>query len=300
VDSYGYDGNRQRKWHGGDTDDYTYGLKWNPKEVVTSLIDLDEGTISFLLNMGIAFSNIDTLSVWYPAISFTENQYGEFRFGGKLDKFIFVPKGYLPVTLCLNPGSIENEQISEIKPNVQQSSLSNSIISSSSMPDIFEKYSVTSVGFYFEMAIELTEREPQIFQTGLKLHDGSIYFIAVDSSESLAYFLKTIPAFDPSCVGTTFEKLLEIPEENHGLELLGTEKLHFRNGDVFGVGLHCDDNYVFYSHNGYLIGRPWSSIGGTAIPFIRNIPKYILNFGGEDFRTIAANLHFSPTKIVME
>ncbi|KAI3369594.1 hypothetical protein L3Q82_024480, partial [Scortum barcoo] len=57
-DSYAYDGNRVRKWNVTTTN---YGKSWAAGDIVSCLIDLDEGTITFCLNgqsLGTAFTNI--------------------------------------------------------------------------------------------------------------------------------------------------------------------------------------------------------------------------------------------------
>ncbi|KAJ1109166.1 hypothetical protein NDU88_006530 [Pleurodeles waltl] len=57
-DSYAYDGNRVRKWNVTTTN---YGKSWAAGDIVSCLIDLDEGNISFCLNgvcLGTAFSDI--------------------------------------------------------------------------------------------------------------------------------------------------------------------------------------------------------------------------------------------------
>ncbi|KAI9514345.1 hypothetical protein NQZ68_034147 [Dissostichus eleginoides] len=70
-DSYAYDGNRVRKWNVTTTN---YGKSWAAGDIVSCLIDLDEGTITFCLNgqsLGTAFTNIKTGPgvAYFPAIS---------------------------------------------------------------------------------------------------------------------------------------------------------------------------------------------------------------------------------------
>ncbi|KAG7244380.1 hypothetical protein INR49_001777, partial [Caranx melampygus] len=62
-DSYAYDGNRVRKWNVTTTN---YGKSWAAGDIVSCLIDLDEGTITFCLNgqsLGTAFTNIRRVQV---------------------------------------------------------------------------------------------------------------------------------------------------------------------------------------------------------------------------------------------
>ncbi|TWW61384.1 E3 ubiquitin-protein ligase RNF123 [Takifugu flavidus] len=70
-DSYAYDGNRVRKWNVTTTN---YGKSWAAGDIVSCLMDLEEGTIMFCLNgqsLGTAFTNIKTGPgvAYFPAIS---------------------------------------------------------------------------------------------------------------------------------------------------------------------------------------------------------------------------------------
>uniref|UniRef100_A0A8C1RHT8 E3 ubiquitin-protein ligase RNF123 n=1 Tax=Cyprinus carpio TaxID=7962 RepID=A0A8C1RHT8_CYPCA len=84
-DSYAYDGNRVRKWNVTTTN---YGKSWAAGDIVSCLIDLDEGTITFCLNgqsLGVAFSNIKTGPgvAYFPAISLSFKESVAFNFGSR-------------------------------------------------------------------------------------------------------------------------------------------------------------------------------------------------------------------------
>lgn len=68
--SYGYDGNRSKKWHGYYTSMRTsYGLKWAEGDVITCAIDMDDAEIRYYKNgkdMGVAFYGILVSRNWYP------------------------------------------------------------------------------------------------------------------------------------------------------------------------------------------------------------------------------------------
>uniref|UniRef100_A0A3B3B485 B30.2/SPRY domain-containing protein n=1 Tax=Oryzias melastigma TaxID=30732 RepID=A0A3B3B485_ORYME len=88
-DSYAYDGNRVRKWNVTTTN---YGKSWAAGDIVSCLVDLDEGTITFCLNgqsLGTAFTNIKMGPgiAYFPAISLSFKESVAFNFG----------KGYLPL-----------------------------------------------------------------------------------------------------------------------------------------------------------------------------------------------------------
>uniref|UniRef100_A0A3Q3B2A6 Ring finger protein 123 n=1 Tax=Kryptolebias marmoratus TaxID=37003 RepID=A0A3Q3B2A6_KRYMA len=95
-DSYAYDGNRVRKWNVTTTN---YGKSWAAGDVVSCLIDLDEGTITFCLNgqsLGTAFTNIKTGPgvAYFPAISLSFKESVAFNFGSRPLRY---PSRYLPL-----------------------------------------------------------------------------------------------------------------------------------------------------------------------------------------------------------
>ncbi|MEQ2179270.1 hypothetical protein GOODEAATRI_022965, partial [Goodea atripinnis] len=85
-DSYAYDGNRVRKWNVTTTN---YGKQsWAAGDIVSCLIDLDEGTITFCLNgqsLGTAFNNIKMGPgvAYFPAISLSFKESVAFNFGSR-------------------------------------------------------------------------------------------------------------------------------------------------------------------------------------------------------------------------
>ncbi|XP_019360709.1 PREDICTED: E3 ubiquitin-protein ligase RNF123 isoform X3 [Gavialis gangeticus] len=84
-DSYAYDGNRVRKWNVTTTN---YGKSWAAGDIVTCLINLDEGTIAFCLNgtsLGTAFDNITRGAgmAYFPAISLSFKESVAFNFGSR-------------------------------------------------------------------------------------------------------------------------------------------------------------------------------------------------------------------------
>ncbi|KAI7884559.1 ARM repeat-containing protein [Lichtheimia hyalospora FSU 10163] len=110
--SYGYDGCRVKKWHKQDQNRRkSYGQRWAVGDTITCCLDLDQREIRYYQNgqdLGVAFTDIDTSKVWYPAISLSTGQENRFRFGGALDKLRFLPEGYTSISqLALPPISIE-------------------------------------------------------------------------------------------------------------------------------------------------------------------------------------------------
>uniref|UniRef100_A0AAY5KFJ3 E3 ubiquitin-protein ligase RNF123 n=1 Tax=Esox lucius TaxID=8010 RepID=A0AAY5KFJ3_ESOLU len=96
-DSYAYDGNRVRKWNVTTTN---YGKSWAAGDIVSCLIDLDEGTITFCLNgqsLGTAFSNIKMGPgvAYFPAISLSFKESVAFNFGSR--PLRYPVEGYRPL-----------------------------------------------------------------------------------------------------------------------------------------------------------------------------------------------------------
>ncbi|KAB5537129.1 hypothetical protein PHYPO_G00115330 [Pangasianodon hypophthalmus] len=90
-DSYAYDGNRVRKWNVTTTN---YGKSWAAGDIVSCMIDLDEGTITFCLNgqsLGTAFNNIKMGPgiAYFPAISLSFKESVAFNFGSRPLRYPF-------------------------------------------------------------------------------------------------------------------------------------------------------------------------------------------------------------------
>ncbi|NXL67118.1 RN123 ligase, partial [Chordeiles acutipennis] len=97
-DSYAYDGNRVRKWNVTTTN---YGKSWAAGDIVSCLIDLDEGTIAFCLNgisLGTAFDNITRGAgmAYFPAISLSFKESVAFNFGSRPLRYPLL-EGYRPL-----------------------------------------------------------------------------------------------------------------------------------------------------------------------------------------------------------
>jgi len=83
--SYAYDGARQCAFHGPNTrvNHETYGRLWHCGDVVGCLLDLVSGTISYRLNgddLGVAFTDVDTSQLWFPAVSVATGQQVKLQF----------------------------------------------------------------------------------------------------------------------------------------------------------------------------------------------------------------------------
>ena len=114
FDSYAYDGNRQRRWNMAT---FKYGELWQNGDIISCLIDMKLGQISYLRNgrhLGIAFSDIkigrddtDKAIAYFPTISLALEENMIVNFGAT--PFQYPQEGFQP--LC-RP-SIENTLISQ-------------------------------------------------------------------------------------------------------------------------------------------------------------------------------------------
>ncbi|XP_014394481.1 PREDICTED: E3 ubiquitin-protein ligase RNF123 [Myotis brandtii] len=89
--SYAYDGNRVRKWNVTTTN---YGKAWAAGDIVSCLIDLDAGALSFCLNgmsLGTAFENLSRGPgmAYFPAISLSFKESVAFNFGSRPLRYPF-------------------------------------------------------------------------------------------------------------------------------------------------------------------------------------------------------------------
>ncbi|CAF4961953.1 unnamed protein product, partial [Rotaria sp. Silwood1] len=95
--SFSYDGGRIRKWN---VQNSKYGDSWLAGDIISCLIDCDEGTISFKRNgidLGIAFDNVPCGKgiAYFPAISLSQNERVKINFGAT--PFRHPTTNYLPI-----------------------------------------------------------------------------------------------------------------------------------------------------------------------------------------------------------
>jgi len=96
--SYAFDGRRAQKWHGRWSDERSsYGQEWNAGDVITCLLDLGSGKMSYYRNgedMGVAFEHVPCHKSWYPAISVSTSQGCKVYFGSNHDPLRYAPPSY--------------------------------------------------------------------------------------------------------------------------------------------------------------------------------------------------------------
>ncbi|KAM3582119.1 hypothetical protein VKS41_005548 [Umbelopsis sp. WA50703] len=104
--SYAFDGCRAQKWHGRWSDERSsYGQEWNAGDVITCLLDLDAGKLSYYRNgadMGVAFEGVPSDRSWFPAVSVSTSQGCKLYFGSNHDPLRYAPEGYKGMATLTN------------------------------------------------------------------------------------------------------------------------------------------------------------------------------------------------------
>ncbi|KAH9252704.1 hypothetical protein BASA81_009398 [Batrachochytrium salamandrivorans] len=326
VHSYAFDGHRIKKWH-GTSDDNSYGCAWSAGDTITSVIDLNQGTISFHLNgtsMGIAFSDIDVLQTWCPAISLTSEQCGYFRFGGPLDPLIFPPVDALPIAHYANeeqqssswpdsperipsPNSnvVETDTLLANDPTMIETAVASPLIKILDT-SLLTAETVSSLSLYFEVKVNTGKLDmikcPQI---GMLLQDDHMIITCLERHSNTLVWLKIQGIhFDDEHV---FEDQLcehlrlmmdpardgVYPSPTEEIEVIYIMRgVNWHPGDIIGCGLYLHEQGIFFTMNGEPIGPiVFSSRIQTAvcIPYIRHIPRFVLNVFETEFKWEPAN-----------
>jgi hypothetical protein len=307
VESYAFDGSRVRKWHGRDVGEETYGASWSPHDVVTCLIDLDDRTVSFCINghnFGIAFTDLDSSKIWYPAISLTSEQYGKFRFGGSLDKLLFCPTNYSPIPFekeDISCGNIQSPEIMLTK--------GDDIDHTPTVITNVEREPILSISMFFEVTVQIHFESIKVIQVGFITKSKILLFAAYHSPSKQMFFISSNHDFnDAFFYGDYLQQILDQEKidflpwnvDGKGLKIFGRACCNLENGSIIGAGINDEDGFCFFSHNGIIIGPRITVHEFEVVPYLRNIPRYLLNFGKHDYATQEANICFSPSVLVLK
>jgi len=79
-------------------------------DIISTVLDLDNGEISYYQNglpLGVAFTDVDTEKVWYPAISLSSDQGCSVHFGSTINSIKYPQESCIPVALV----TLENPTI---------------------------------------------------------------------------------------------------------------------------------------------------------------------------------------------
>ncbi|RUS21036.1 hypothetical protein BC937DRAFT_93802 [Endogone sp. FLAS-F59071] len=332
--SYGYDPFRSKKWHGRLTDECPYGSVWAAGDVLTTAIDLDEGTIRYYLDendMGIAFEGIDSQLEWFPALSIDAGQGCRVSFGGVLDPMQYIPDTYRPIASVLDLTSHnEIEEPAGADESIDQ------LLSTDTLPEqgsttarkkngkgvnqryLLEPSSVPSL--YFEVTIGMGTGDKQKWvkseiksPTQIGAFDEQGRLLSVIHGTRLggpSALLICQVSLDALSEGNAARVLTECMEKGEHAEVknLAMESLPhmftLKDGDVVGILFERELRVVGLVVNAVVIAQislrdhPSFASFAPVVPHIANVNKYILNVGQEPFVYHPGNTMIAVDKVV--
>ncbi|KAJ3191602.1 hypothetical protein HK101_007565 [Irineochytrium annulatum] len=301
--SYAYDGHRQRKWHGTNITSNDYGQEWKVGDVITALIDLDAGHISYLINgvsLGVAFEEVEKNLYWYPGVSLAAGQGCIFFFGNSMDPMRHLPDGYLPITSVfagasspsplpvaegITPTIDEREEDFPHHEDSATTTTSEGSMLRSQMAADADWSLALAFGQYFEVQVGIPPEGSNLdWQIGMYNRDMES-LILLPLTETTACLLK-VDREDPEesillhTLNVVAKVTVETGEESDALQLV--QKLSdfsVRDGDYLGCGFLASKRALRFTRNGKFIcaSDEW-------FPYIRNFRRYRLNFGLVPFK----------------
>ncbi|KAJ1569078.1 hypothetical protein HK405_010191 [Cladochytrium tenue] len=267
--SYAYDGHRTKKWHAYAVTDNTYGELWASGDVVTALLDLDEGTVSFLRNgnsLGVAFSNVNTSETWYPAVSLASAQGCRLVFGSALDPLAHLPAGYGCIEVKGAPATrVLPEEPSEPAYQVVTEGYGELV-----GPDEQRQ----APAFYFEVTVgmrALGESSP--LQVGLYDGAGRLYAVAspaagdvllfvavqgaISSQQEVAALARRLEAAVTAGAGAGNFEDSEADSEAVAVAVVAAtaDNIALAEGDVLGAGVEEPGGRIVFTRNGAPLGK---------------------------------------------
>ncbi|KAJ3036591.1 hypothetical protein HDV00_002551 [Rhizophlyctis rosea] len=267
VFSYAYDGSRMKKWHGVSPVDNDYGEEWSPSDTITALLDLDNGTISYMRNgvdLGVAFEGVSKSTRWFPAISLASDQGCRVRFGSGMDPLSYVPNGYVPMA---------------------------------SLAGDVEKYDLIWNGSVAAEAIdpeggEILQSE-SAFEVQMSLRgidESCIPLFGVVTSEQrfvgLAFLrngkAKVVQMSKDSLVSGTSSSLHNLltaeggSSSDEGVVVVSEVECGVRETDVFGCGIRESDGCVVVVRNGNVVGADAGGHDGEVYPALKDVARFVV------------------------
>ncbi|KAI8923151.1 hypothetical protein BC831DRAFT_472405 [Entophlyctis helioformis] len=318
VHSYAYDGKRMKKWHAKQFEKESYGTAWASGDTITTLIDLDQCTITYYANgvsLGVAFEDIEPFKTWCPAVSLSSKESGIFRFGGPLDPLLFKPYGAIPVASIPNIGSptarildspmqtlqiarnlmspysesptqqlpSATQEITPMEPRAATTAMETSPVSVAASPE-----TSPALSFYYEVQLSAEgleySRQPQV---GLLLRDD--YMIVIGFISGVHYGDNDIQSLQMDDYLPAYVESLasgsELPAAIDGVNVVhSATDVDWHEGDSMDT--------LFFTHNGKLIGpeiTPEKTAHPMCLPYIRNLPRFVINVFESPFKWKPAN-----------
>ncbi|KAJ3239705.1 hypothetical protein HDU78_002704 [Chytriomyces hyalinus] len=290
-ESYAFDGNRMKKWHSIFTTDNDYGEECTAGDVITSLLDLDNGTVAFLRNgnhLGIAFLNIDVTKEWFPAASLSGGQGCTFMFGGQLDVLKFLPDGYAPFdsVVPVNPSMISRN---------------------SSIVDMLDAIQITDEGLGILVAKDHDWKVPSMYYEARFCpfgESGPPFEIGLSNGKETATFLlgpvgpgrhafliharSMQGVFDFNSLHENVLQMWNSPVEhgNESIKIVAVvPDFAFVDGDVFGCGYDSAADTVCFTMNGvpFVLIQVEPATQNAVLPYVRNTLRFKTNYGNSAF-----------------
>ena len=189
--SYAFDGTRKKKWHGDRICSQSYGEAWKVGDIVTCLLDLNVREISFAVNgvsMGVAFSGINSLETWYPAVTLSGGQVCRIAFGGMFDPFRMpLPHGYLgisalgkPVDVIIDKDYLIRNYDPERIPVLDEAGVPDSVSDATGLK--LRELRLHSPQMYFEVQFQ-GKLNADVFAFGVSMSNGETIIFAITESE---------------------------------------------------------------------------------------------------------------------
>ncbi|KAI9328201.1 hypothetical protein DFJ73DRAFT_862136 [Zopfochytrium polystomum] len=295
--SYAFDGQRMKKWHAYAVSENSYGVEWSSGDTITALLDLDEGTISYYRNgedLGVAFRGISAKETWYPAVSLASAQGCRMSFGSVLDPISDLPTGYstIPVSKTL-PTPVRD-------PNEDSSITVRQRMEIGTLVDSSQDWSAPA--FYFELTLGLRSDAPNPLPLQFGLYDGAtrVYIVTPVPNATvptLAFVL--VQTADPTAspimasLHDVVSSLLSLEGDEEEAELgdgeVGArvvalaEGAKLCEGDTLGAAF-MEEGRVGFTLNGEVLGFVFDAVNGEVLPYFRNVPKYVSNYGNSAFK----------------
>ncbi|KAJ3234857.1 hypothetical protein HDU81_001071 [Chytriomyces hyalinus] len=290
-ESYAFDGNRMKKWHSTFITDNDYGEECTAGDVITSLLDLDNGTVAFLRNgshMGIAFLNIDVTKEWFPAASLSGGQGCAFMFGGPLDVLKFLPDGYVPFdsVMPVNPSiNSRNSSIVDMLDAIQILDENLGIL-------VAKDHDWKVPSMYYEVRFYPLGESALPFEIGLSNGKETTAFLLGPVGPGRHAFLIHAHMQGSFDFTTLHEKVLQMwnsPVE-HGDESIkivaAVPDFAFVEGDVFGCGYDSAADTICFTMNGVPFGvliQVDPATQNAVLPYVRNTSRFKTNYGNSAF-----------------
>ncbi|EGF77219.1 hypothetical protein BATDEDRAFT_27890 [Batrachochytrium dendrobatidis JAM81] len=330
VYSYAFDGHRVKKWH-DSIDDNEYGAEWTAGDVITAILDLDQKTITFCLNgvsFGVAFTNVDNSVTWCPAVSLTSEQSGFFRFGSKFDPLKFLPEHTVPIASVSSDTLImersigspkENRHVFEPPPHVHTESVtSRDRVVTEAESVLTENNVALTPLFYFEARVNISmARVDKCPQFGILLREDQMVIVCLERHSKTLIWLKIhgLHYNDKSIFDYMLDQhlvsMMDASQETSQSFSSGIEIIHLMPNidwqvyfiviimvqDAVGIKyvicMCC--KYPIFNTSGPTLALE-ETHDAICIPYMRHIPKFVLNIGETPFMWLPAHPDRTPNE----